>query len=67
MRQFYLAFRKSQTLSDELKNQHSKPVVSTDNISSFKLSWSHYLILMRIKNEDERNFYEIEAISNNWS
>ena len=25
------------------------------------LSWSHYLILMRIENHDERNFYEIEA------
>lgn len=27
----------------------------------FDLSWSHYLILMRIENHDERNFYEIEA------
>lgn len=33
----------------------------------FKLSWSHYLILMRMENLDERNFYEIEAIENNWS
>ena len=33
----------------------------------FKLSWSHYLILMRMENLDERNFYEIEAIQNNWS
>ena len=33
----------------------------------FKLSWSHYLILMRMKNLDERNFYEIEASENNWS
>ncbi len=28
----------------------------------FKLSWSHYIFLSRIQNEDERNFYEIEAI-----
>lgn len=35
--------------------------------AEFKLSWSHYLILMRITNLDERNFYEIEAIENNWS
>jgi len=27
----------------------------------FTLSWSHYLILMRIKNEQERRFYEIET------
>lgn len=33
----------------------------------FKLSWSHYLKLMRIDDENERNFYEIEAYKNNWS
>jgi predicted nuclease of restriction endonuclease-like (RecB) superfamily len=33
----------------------------------FTLSWSHYLILMRIKNADERSFYEIEATADNWS
>ena len=26
--------------------------------AQFKLSWSHYLILMRMKNLDERNFYK---------
>ena len=26
----------------------------------FSLSWSHYLILMRINNVEERHFYEIE-------
>lgn len=31
------------------------------------LSWSHYLVLMRIKNADERRFYEIEAAASNWS
>lgn len=50
MRQFYLAYSISQTVSDE-----------------FNLSWSHYLKLMRIDNKDERNFYEIESIKNNWS
>ena len=33
----------------------------------FKLSWSHYLKLMRIDDENERRFYEIEAFKNNWS
>ena len=50
MRQFYLVYSISQTVSAE-----------------FKLSWSHYLVLMRIENLSERNFYEIEAINNNWS
>jgi predicted nuclease of restriction endonuclease-like (RecB) superfamily len=40
----------------------------TQTVSAeFKLSWSHYLKLMRIDNENERNFYEIEAFENNWS
>ena len=33
----------------------------------FYLSWSHYLILMRINNIEERHFYEIEAYRNSWS
>ena len=33
----------------------------------FTLSWSHYLILMRIKNDDERRFYEIEATKQQWT
>lgn len=37
------------------------------NMPKFTLSWSHYLVLMRIKNADERRFYEIEATSGNWS
>ena len=33
----------------------------------FNLSWSHYLILMRIENYEERRFYEIESYNQNWS
>ena len=33
----------------------------------FTLSWSHYLKLIRIQNEEERNFYEIESTQNKWS
>ena len=35
--------------------------------AEFKLSYSHYLTLMRVINIEERNFYEIEAINNGWS
>lgn len=35
--------------------------------AEFKLSWSHYLILVRMEDIGTRNFYEIEAIENNWS
>ena len=65
MRQFYTIYSQdqiSQTLSDQFKNL---PAVSTGR--KFYLSWSHYLKLMRIDNIDERHFYEIESIKNDWS
>lgn len=36
-------------------------------VPNFSLTWSHYLILMRIKNDDERSFYEIECSNQHWS
>ncbi|MDR2854124.1 MAG: PDDEXK nuclease domain-containing protein [Prevotellaceae bacterium] len=32
-----------------------------------RISWSHYMKLMRISNIAERQFYEIEIAKNNWS
>lgn len=34
---------------------------------SQSISWTHYLQLMRIANEDERTFYELETVTNKWS
>ncbi len=34
---------------------------------SQSISWTHYLHLMRISKEKERNFYEVETVANNWS
>ena len=34
---------------------------------SAELSWSHYLLLMQIRNDVERDFYTQEAIKSNWS
>ncbi len=31
------------------------------------VSWTHYIQLMRISNEDERRFYELEIADNAWS
>lgn len=62
MRNFYLAYEKQQTLSAKSKKAKQQTVSAI-----FNLSWSHYLILMRIKNEEERSFYEIEASKNYWS
>jgi len=33
----------------------------------FTLNWSHYLILMRIKDDQARSFYEIEARKQQWT
>lgn len=35
--------------------------------SPFVLSWSHYVLLLTVKNPDERSFYEIESAHANWS
>lgn len=32
-----------------------------------ELSWTHYRLLMRVENENARNFYIEEAIKSNWS
>jgi predicted nuclease of restriction endonuclease-like (RecB) superfamily len=53
-----------QTLSDQLANS-GKNYASIER--PFKLSWSHYVFLMGIKNIDERNFYEIEAVNQKWT
>ena len=42
----------------------SRDSVETPN---FTLSWSHYLILMRVENPDARSFYEIECAQQQWS
>lgn len=64
----------TQILSDKSESENSETLlrnsekgqVVSDQLH-FKLSWSHYLKLMRIENPDERRFYEIEATENNWS
>ena len=57
------------TLSKKLTKEFGKGFSETnlEQMRKFQLSWSHYLILMRIENINARNFYEIEAIQNNWS
>lgn len=41
--------------------------VVNSHCPEFSLSWSHYLILMRIANPDARSFYEIECTQQQWS
>ena len=69
-RKFYLTYadRIPQTVFRKFAVEKSETVfrISEDN-APFLVSWSHYIILMRIENEDERSFYEIEAAKSGWS
>ncbi len=63
---------KAQTLSAKFKNAIPQTTYAELDyhqtlISFFKLTWSHYSFLMRIDDEKERRFYEIESEKYNWS
>jgi predicted nuclease of restriction endonuclease-like (RecB) superfamily len=58
--------------SSSIQIKNKKEIINPNSLlndfqSNFQLSWSHFSILLKIENEDERNFYEIEAANNNWS
>ena len=65
MRKFYTIY--SHDIIGETVFPQSENLPSTETGRKFYLSWSHYLKLMRIDNIDERHFYEIEAVKNDWS
>jgi predicted nuclease of restriction endonuclease-like (RecB) superfamily len=47
--------------------QKSEPLARKLSLSPFKLSWTHYVMLLKIENKYERKFYEIESANENWS
>lgn len=57
----------SATNLEQMRKFYKVYGISQTLSEEFKLSWSHYLILMRMENSNARQFYEIEAINNNWS
>ena len=73
MRNFYLVFRSRITGTEKSasvmrKSDEEKSTSLMQKFESpFNLSWTHYLQLIKIENEEERNFYEVEAVNNNWS
>lgn len=52
-----LAMQKPQTLSGELGGVSSR----------FRLSWSHYALLVRTRSPQAREFYETEALRGGWT
>jgi len=69
MRRFFLEYsgrpRIVQTLSAQLPSRRIPQTPSGE--SPFTLSWSHYVLLLTIKDADERRFYEIESTNETWS
>lgn len=70
MRQFFLAYReKVQTLSGFFEG--GSIVQTLSGLSSaalpFPLSWSHYVRLLTVTDDQARHYYETEAIRGGWS
>jgi predicted nuclease of restriction endonuclease-like (RecB) superfamily len=61
-----IAENKSDTIEQTLSAESQKRQTLSVKLQ-FTLSWSHYLILMRVENPDARRFYEIEATQQQWS
>ena len=79
-RKFYQAYAKASIVATplpQLGNQGEAPDskqvadcgngVATIQLPRFILSWSHYLVLMRIENIEARSFYELECAQQQWS
>ncbi len=73
MRKFYLVYNRLNAVEEKSK----KPISETasrkldkstqKHVRGLKLSWSHYIKLMRIDDDAERAFYTIESEKHNWS
>lgn len=69
IRKFYEIYKNriSAPMVTDFSEPNPQPLVTKfGNDVPFRLSWTHYLILMRIQNEEERDFYERLAIQENW-
>jgi hypothetical protein len=63
MRRFYLAFPIGSALLGADREICSTPLLKSADSAPFPpaLGWSHYLVLVRVRNPQARSFYEIEA------
>ncbi|MCK4401075.1 DUF1016 family protein [bacterium] len=76
MRKFYMIYRNrlpekcqmASGISKEIQTSGISQMASGKSIKqAFSLSWSQYVFLTGVKDEDTRSFYEIEAADNNWT
>jgi len=72
MRKFYLTWKDrvppiSQMASAKLQDAGKSQTPSGQLAAAFPLSWSQYVFLIGIRDNAERQFYEIEAAQNSWT
>lgn len=78
MRQFYLTYkdRENEIIQSQIGQLGQEIGIIQSGIGQlnivfsklpFRLSWTHYQVLMRIEDKDERDFYEKEAIRSGWN
>lgn len=70
MRKFYLNYNSQFSISEKESRILYLPEISETLSRKFEsqlLSWSHYILLSKIVNREERRFYEVESLLNNWS
>ena len=72
MRQFFITYSNSLNTVYPIgtPNGQATPLPANEiirTVGDFTLSWSHYLVLMRIANPAARGFYEKEAAEGQWS
>ncbi len=82
-KKFFMLFPIVPTVSAQLENEKWSTLSTKSNTGKLptvsaqfsekviasipKLNWSHFVRLLSVKSEDERNFYLIETAENNWS
>lgn len=68
MRNFYVTYRNRLPEKCQMPSGKSGVIEKTKGLSEkFSLSWSQYVFLIGIKDDDVRSFYEIEAANNSWT
>ena len=73
MRRFYLMYANRADKISQMSSAKSAVTLKSQMLSGksskpvFSLSWSQYVFLIGIKDDDARSFYEIEAANNNWT
>jgi predicted nuclease of restriction endonuclease-like (RecB) superfamily len=62
MRSFYLLYQDRNLIFQSVTGE-----LGPSPLRPFTLSWTHYVLLLGVKDPNERSFYEIEAAGQNWT